>query len=34
MYEIPYEDIYNLMKDFLVVIEKWEKKTGKEKPGW
>ena len=32
--EIPYDDIYKLMKDYLTEIDKWEKKTGREKPGW
>lgn len=31
---VEFDEIYNLMKDFLVEIEKWEKKTWKEKPGW
>lgn len=31
---VEFDEIYNLMKDFLVEIEKWENKTWKEKPGW
>ena len=32
--EVPLSEIYNLMKDYLKEIDKWEKKTGREKPGW
>jgi hypothetical protein len=32
--EVPFDEIYSLMKDFLWEIDKWEKKTGKKKPGW
>ncbi|PIE84926.1 hypothetical protein CSA08_04670 [Candidatus Gracilibacteria bacterium] len=31
--EIPFEEIYTLMKDYLAEIDKWEKKTGMKKPG-
>lgn len=32
--EILFDEIYSLMKDYLTEIDKWEKKTGREKPGW
>ena len=32
--EIPFEEIYWLMKDYMIEIEKWEKRTGMSKPGW
>ncbi|PIE85430.1 hypothetical protein CSA08_01995 [Candidatus Gracilibacteria bacterium] len=32
--EVPFEEIYTLMKDYLAEIEKWEKRTGMKKPGW
>lgn len=31
---VPFSEIYNLMKDYLKEIDKWEKKTGMKKPGW
>ena len=31
---VPFSEIYNLMKDYLKEIDKWEEKTGREKPGW
>lgn len=31
---IPFEEIEELMKDYLTEIDKWEEKTGREKPGW
>ncbi|PIE85433.1 hypothetical protein CSA08_02010 [Candidatus Gracilibacteria bacterium] len=32
--EVPFEEIYTLMKDYLAEIDKWEKRTGMKKPGW
>lgn len=34
MNPVPFEDIYNLMKDYLEVIDEWEKRTWMEKPRW
>ena len=31
---LEFDDIYNLMKDFLTEIDAWEKRTGREKPWW
>jgi hypothetical protein len=30
--EVPFEEIYNLMKDWLKYIEEWEKETGEIYP--